>query len=355
MARGAVATALRQAPGAFDVIAPPAHMAGTPGRLSWELLWVPRHLERHPDVVFSPFNVAPTRWRAAQPRIGIIISSLAPFSRELCAMYRGVARARLEAIRRLTIATMDAAERIFILSEQARAMLDLDAHGDRVELIPMAPPRLDSPHEHGIDLDNGDGRPTMLVVAHLMRYKGVEWTLDAVRRLPPHERPLLLIAGKPLERAYTRHLRELETRHRLHADIRWLGDLRHERVLALMRHVTACVVPSRFENPGRVPVEAMALGTPVIASDIPAFREACGSAAAYFPPADTERLAEVMRTVVADPSLRARLVAAGNERIVQLRPDSATRRIMAWMRGDEATQPGSPTASAGSSANACRP
>ena len=53
--------------------------------------------------------------------------------------------------------------------------------------------------------------------------------------------------------------------------------------------------PSRFEGFGLTPMEGIAMGLPVIASDIPAHREFVGGAARFFPPEDPAALAESMQ------------------------------------------------------------
>jgi glycosyltransferase involved in cell wall biosynthesis len=50
------------------------------------------------------------------------------------------------------------------------------------------------------------------------------------------------------------------------------------------------VCPSRFEGFGLTPIEAIASGTPVVASDIPPHREFGGDAASYFPLDDEDAL-----------------------------------------------------------------
>ena len=67
------------------------------------------------------------------------------------------------------------------------------------------------------------------------------------------------------------------------------------------------------------PVEAMAAGCPVLASDLPPLREqtAGGAAAALVPPGDPEALADAIEALRGDPARRADLAAAGRDVVAQ--------------------------------------
>lgn len=75
------------------------------------------------------------------------------------------------------------------------------------------------------------------------------------------------------------------------------------------------VFPSRWEGFGLVAAEAMAAGVPVVASDIPAFREVIGDVGLLVPPEDPQALAGAIESVLADDERRANLVERGRERV----------------------------------------
>lgn len=77
----------------------------------------------------------------------------------------------------------------------------------------------------------------------------------------------------------------------------------------------ACLAyPSRYEGFGLPPLEAMAQGTPVVATSIGAVTEVCADAALLVPPGDPDALAKALDTVLTDDAAAARLVAAGRRR-----------------------------------------
>ena len=70
-------------------------------------------------------------------------------------------------------------------------------------------------------------------------------------------------------------------------------------------------MPSLVEGVGMPPLEAMASGTGVLASEIPSLRETCGDGAEYFDPRDYEGLARLLRLYCLDHDARVALAARG--------------------------------------------
>ncbi len=89
------------------------------------------------------------------------------------------------------------------------------------------------------------------------------------------------------------------------------GHVPGDELASLYRRAACLVFPSLYEGFGQPPLEAMASGTPVAASNIPAIAEACGDAAALFDPADPEDIAAIVAGVLESPD---RWAAAGPER-----------------------------------------
>ena len=96
--------------------------------------------------------------------------------------------------------------------------------------------------------------------------------------------------------------------------VRHLGHVPAERLPAILRGAEAMVFPSLFEGFGLPPLEAMACGVPVAASDRGAVGEVAGDAALAFDPTDTEAIAAAIERVTSDEALRARLRERGLQR-----------------------------------------
>ncbi|WP_229365854.1 glycosyltransferase family 4 protein [Fibrisoma montanum] len=86
-------------------------------------------------------------------------------------------------------------------------------------------------------------------------------------------------------------------------------------VLYSMAHLFA--FPSLYEGFGFPPLEAMACGCPVVASHVTSIPEICGDAVQYVDPMDTRNIADGLRAVATDSTLRSRLVSAGDQQYRQ--------------------------------------
>ncbi len=97
----------------------------------------------------------------------------------------------------------------------------------------------------------------------------------------------------------------------------WLhhpGYVDDDALAALYRGALAVVCPSLYEGFGLPLVEGMAAGTPVVASDIPVFREVAGEAAVFAPVNDPAAWKRALVGLAHDEILRGRLAELGRER-----------------------------------------
>ena len=96
--------------------------------------------------------------------------------------------------------------------------------------------------------------------------------------------------------------------------VHYLGFVPDDDLIALYRQASALAYVS-FGGPENLPpLEAFALGCPVLASDIPGAREQLGECAIYLDPCSAQNIASACQQVLDDGGLRARLIAAGRVR-----------------------------------------
>ncbi|MCW2746624.1 MAG: glycosyl transferase group 1 [Mycobacterium sp.] len=109
--------------------------------------------------------------------------------------------------------------------------------------------------------------------------------------------------------------------------VRVLGRLPDPDLAVVLARATALVMPSRAEGFGLPVLEAMAHGTPVVTSDVPALREVAGDAALAVPAGDAAALAVALARLAGDAGLRQRLGAAGRRRASAQTWDAAARQL----------------------------
>jgi alpha-1,3-rhamnosyl/mannosyltransferase len=95
--------------------------------------------------------------------------------------------------------------------------------------------------------------------------------------------------------------------------VRLIGPVPEADAAALYAGADLFAFPSRHEGFGIPVLEAMAQGTPVVASDIPALREVGGDAARFVAVDDVDALADAIGALLRDDAARAALVARGLE------------------------------------------
>jgi phosphatidylinositol alpha-mannosyltransferase len=99
--------------------------------------------------------------------------------------------------------------------------------------------------------------------------------------------------------------------------VQWLGRIPDAELAPRLRSATVFCAPSLHgESFGVVLLEAMAAGTPVVASDIPGYRDVAraGKEALLVEPGDPDSLRQALRQVLDSPSLAAELVEGGRQR-----------------------------------------
>jgi len=154
-----------------------------------------------------------------------------------------------------------------------------------------------------------NGHPTVLFLGRHEPRKGLDVLLASVAHLPGDVR--LWVAGDGPD---TDALKARYTSDR----IAWLGRIDEDEKRSRLRGADVFCAPSlRGESFGIVLLEAMAAGTPVVASALPGYAKVArdGADAALVPPGDPEALAAALTEVLTDPARHAGLVAAGHTRV----------------------------------------
>ncbi|MFK4107729.1 glycogen synthase [Streptomyces sp. NPDC002176] len=178
-------------------------------------------------------------------------------------------------------------------------------------------PGTDALRRHGIDPE----RPYVLFVGRITRQKGVPQLLRAVREID-RDTQVVLCAGAPdtpeIDREFRDRYQELSA---VRAGVFWIPQmLPRAEVVQLLTHAAVFVCPSVYEPLGIVNLEAMACGTPVVASRVGGIPEVVDHGrTGLLVDADADfeaNLARALDTVLADPAAARRMGEAGRARAV---------------------------------------
>jgi glycosyltransferase involved in cell wall biosynthesis len=130
---------------------------------------------------------------------------------------------------------------------------------------------------------------------------------------PIYKKLRLVIIGDELSKHP--QLRRTVIQSRVENLVRFLGFVPIEMLRAFYKNAAAFVFPSLYEGFGLPPIEAMACGTPVVASNVSSLPEVVGDAAMVVNPENVFDIARGIREILLDEFLRRRCVQLGMQQL----------------------------------------
>lgn len=174
----------------------------------------------------------------------------------------------------------------------------------RVVVVNEGASLLPAPQERSALASLGISAPYILFVGTLEPRKNLPRLLEAFAawRHAAHDVPKLVIAGGRGWGSET-----LEDRCNslgLRDHVRWVGRVDDQQLATLYAHAMFLAMPSLYEGFGLPLVEAMAMGTPVLTSNVAAMPEVAGSAGLLVDPLSTQSICTGLRHLAEDTSVR---------------------------------------------------
>jgi glycosyltransferase involved in cell wall biosynthesis len=168
----------------------------------------------------------------------------------------------------------------------------------------------------------------ILYVGNIKPHKNLVRLIEAFAELrrTGFEELKLLIIGDEISKLPS--LRRAVHGHKLHKHVRFLGYVSDDTLRVLYRLAALFAFPSLYEGFGLPPLEAMASGTPVVASNQSSLPEVTGDAAVLVDPYDVASIVDGMRRVLSDATLAADLRRRG----------PARAREFSWARSVDQTR-----------------
>jgi glycosyltransferase involved in cell wall biosynthesis len=235
---------------------------------------------------------------------------------------------RIGVLRRARDLALARASRVIIPSDALRELaLGWGLPAEKVVVIPnpVSPPKLAEREElrrrHGLD-----GR-TLVFAGRMVPQKAIPVALEAVMRNPDVS---LVLAG---EGPYLERLQELAQSMPLKGRARFLGPQPRQAVFELLRAADAALLSSSWENFPHMVVEALSVGTPVLATDVGGVTEILrdGENGLLVPMNDPEALAGAIRRYFDDEALQERLRTAAVASVARFAPDEIYGRLEALL------------------------
>jgi glycosyltransferase involved in cell wall biosynthesis len=154
-------------------------------------------------------------------------------------------------------------------------------------------------------------KPYVLTVGNVYAHKNIPMVIDAISLLQ-EKFPLLhhVHAGPAHPKKFYDEVVRYGT-VKLSARFHHVENVSDEELAALYRHAVCTITPSRMEGFALPALEAMSLGTPVIAAQAHCFPELLGNAARYVPVDDVRALAEAIAELLTDEGKRAEFAGRG--------------------------------------------
>ena len=201
--------------------------------------------------------------------------------------------------------------------------------GDRLTVVSNPAPVLPAlPDRDAARVALGLNGVTLAAAGRLTRQKALGDALAALARVDGVS--LVLAGDGPERRALERRAGELGVDGRVH----FLGPLARDDVLTLFRAADAALLTSAWENLPHSVVEALAVGTPVVATAVGGVPEVVrdGENGLLVAPGDVDALADAIRRV-SEPGLRGALAAKAAGSVAELDEQRLLARIVRLIEG----------------------
>ncbi len=159
----------------------------------------------------------------------------------------------------------------------------------------------------------GTSDPFLLYVGVWMSHKNLRRLLEAFKEVQKtHPALKLVLTGKPVPgyNNVPRYVRDLD----LEKSVIFPGFVPHKLLPALYQQASCFIFPSLYEGFGLPPLEAAAVGAPVVSSNVSSIPEVMGEAAQYVNPEYTPSIVEGINRALNDSNLRHHLISSGKSR-----------------------------------------
>jgi glycosyltransferase involved in cell wall biosynthesis len=185
--------------------------------------------------------------------------------------------------------------------------------------------------------------PFLLYAGNIRPQKNIPRLVEAfavarerLSRHPVYRNLHLIVIGDEVSRYPSVRRAVIQTR--VEKAVRFLGFVPFEALRIFFQSAALFVFPSLYEGFGLPPLEAMATGTPVVASNVSALPEVLGDAALLVNPENVFEIARAIQDALLDEDLRGELIARGKAQAARYSWERTAREVLEVYREVSATR-----------------
>jgi phosphatidylinositol alpha-mannosyltransferase len=174
-----------------------------------------------------------------------------------------------------------------------------------------------------------DGKLNILFVGRLEKRKGVKYLLEAFKQVKqeiPDSRLIIVGPGTRLRHKYEKRVARSNLK-----DVIFVGFVSYDELPRYYKTADILCAPATGqESFGIILLEAMAVGKPIVASNIEGYASVVthGAEGLLVPPADKERLAQALLSLLTDQSLRHEMGAKGRAKALEYSWEQIAQRVL---------------------------
>ena len=303
-----------------DNMTPAQGSKGHLRRILWTQFQLPQICRQlQADLIYSPIPEAPLY---SQARSVVMCHDLIPlrFPRSTSPL--------TNYFRYVVPQVLNQAEHI-ICNSQATAKDLVDYYGIKVNKITPILLGYDRTNFYPRATTDDSEAPYFLYLGRPDPYKNLSGLISAFAALPNRDYHLA-IAGSADPR-FTSQLQQQAEELGIARRVKWLDYLSYQELPVVISNAVALVFPTLWEGFGLPVLEAMACGTPVIASNLASLPEIAGQAAILLDPYNTDAITSAMNELITDRELRSQLSRLGLQQVQNFswtKTGAATKEVL---------------------------
>jgi len=214
---------------------------------------------------------------------------------------------------------------------------------ERIKIIPHPTPKFALNWDKSKNDDNpsekfGISTNYLLYPAQFWAHKNHGSIISALKIVKEKYRVPLSIVFVGSDKGNLSYIKKMTVDHHLSDEVHFLGFVSRDELVSLYRNAFALLYPTFFGPENLPPLEAFALGCPVIASKVSGSEEQLGDAALFIDPKNPDEIADTIVSLYHNPVMRSSLIEKGYVRATRCTGNDFIRGVISLVNDFENTR-----------------